>query len=292
MGMIDIQKTNITQLKTDCIVNAANTHLYSGGGVCGTIFKAAGYEELTEACRTIGYCETGKAVITPAFQLNAKYIIHAVGPIWKKDNQEEAKLLYSCYQNSLELAKKVNAHSIAFPLISSGIYGYPKKEAWEISIQACNAFIDTYPGYDIQIIFAVIDEETLQLGKAILNQYLKEEDLIKQINQDQLKEAIDFFSSYTKVAWTTDKRSLSYPVYPKKVFEYMQLLPADINYIENYQQFRNDITLEDLNIHQIQTVLTMLLRKEKYYDGFMAHYIEDGTILQLLLRLNKIITSI
>lgn len=72
----------------------------------------------------------------------------------------------------------------------------------------------------------------------------------------------------------------------------MQLLPADINYIENYQQFRNDITLEDLNIHQIQTVLTMLLRKEKYYDGFMAHYIEDGTILQLLLRLNKIITSI
>ncbi len=292
MSTIHIQHIGITKVTTDCIVNAANNHLYSGGGVCGAIFKAAGYKELTAACRNINYCETGNAVVTPAFQLNTNYIIHAVGPIWIDGQHHEPELLYRCYQNALKLATERACHSIGFPLISSGIYGYPKKEAWETAIQACSDFINEHPDYDINIIFAIPDDNTLQLGETILNQHLKEEDLIKQINQDQLQAAINFFADYKKVTWAkNEKGGLSYPIYPKEAFEYIQLLPADLNYMENYDQYCKNIYLEDLNIHQIRTILTMITRKERFYDGFLAHSIEDGTILHLLERLDDILNE-
>lgn len=162
---IRIKKTGITQLSTDAIVNAANENLYEGGGVCGAIFRDAGSAELTEACSNIGGCKTGKAVITPAFNLPAKFIIHAVGPVWQGGDRNEKTLLYSVYNESLNLAKKNNCRSIGFPLISAGIYGYPKKEAWKIAVQACYDFIKDNPDYDIEIIFAVLSDENLQIGE-------------------------------------------------------------------------------------------------------------------------------
>ena len=111
---IQIIKKGITKLEVDAIVNAANSQLQAGGGVCGAIFEEAGYKELTDACRKIGHCETGRAVITPGFSLKAKYIIHAVGPIWNGGNSGEAKLLYGSYFSALELAKQTDVIQSAF----------------------------------------------------------------------------------------------------------------------------------------------------------------------------------
>lgn len=169
MSSIQIQKSNIVDLQTDCIVNAANEGLWAGSGVCGAIFDAAGYDKLERACQAIGHCDTGSAVITLGFALKAKYIIHAVGPVWNGGQFQEAEKLYNCYRCSLELAKENNCHSIGFPLISSGIFGYPQKEAWEIAIQACFDFINANTSYEMNIVFAVLSDAVYQQGQKILN---------------------------------------------------------------------------------------------------------------------------
>ena len=169
-GKISIQKISITKLETDAIVNAANQGLWAGGGVCGAIFRDAGYEELTAACNAIGGCRTGNAVMTPGFNLPAKYIIHAVGPIWNGGSHNEPKLLYSAYRQSLILAMENGLHSIGFPLISAGIYGYPKDKAWRKALQACQDFLKNNPDYKMEIIFAVLDDSILQMGRKILDE--------------------------------------------------------------------------------------------------------------------------
>ncbi len=173
MNRIRIEKISITDAGTDCIVNAANSYLQGGSGVCGAIFNAAGWDELQKACDAIGHCDTGSAVITPAFNLKAKYIIHAVGPVWHGGNHHEPQLLYSCYQTSLKLAEENNCHSIAFPLISAGIYGYPKDQAWRKALQACNDYLEKHPDSDIDIVFAVLDPVILQMGKDELQRQMK-----------------------------------------------------------------------------------------------------------------------
>lgn len=165
MSSISIQKISITKLDTDAIVNAANSRLQNGGGVCGAIFQAAGASELQAACNKIGRCDTGSAVITPGFNLPAKYVIHAVGPIWHGGAYNEAQLLYSAYKQSLKVAKENGLHTVAFPLISAGIYGYPREEAWRKALQSCNDFIDANKDYEIDIIFAVLDDEILAMGR-------------------------------------------------------------------------------------------------------------------------------
>ena len=138
---LSLIRCDITTLQVDAIVNAANSALAPGGGVCGAIFKAAGYQELDAACKAIGGCSTGQAVITGGFALPAKYVIHTVGPIWHGGDRNEPQLLRDCYLNSLKLAAARGCQSIAFPLISSGIYGYPKKEAFKIAIAAIEEFL-------------------------------------------------------------------------------------------------------------------------------------------------------
>lgn len=134
---------DITIMETDAIVNAANLMLQMGGGVCGAIFRAAGAIELQRACNEIGRCETGQAIITKGFNLPAKYIIHTVGPIWRGGVNKEAERLAACYQNSLQLAMKYHVSSIAFPLISSGIYGYPREEALQIAKDSIHSFLES-----------------------------------------------------------------------------------------------------------------------------------------------------
>ena len=164
-GMISIINAGITDLDTDAVVNAANSGLYAGGGVCGAIFKDAGYNELDAACRKIGHCDTGSAVITPGFRLKAKYIIHAVGPMWNGGNRNEEQLLYSAYRKSLELALQYDCHSIGFPLISAGIYGCPKDIAWNNALNACRDFLAEHPEIDMQIVFAVPDPVIRKMGQ-------------------------------------------------------------------------------------------------------------------------------
>ena len=170
MIFIKIQKIGITDLDTDCIVNAANSQLAQGSGVCGAIFRAAGARELQAACNKIGHCPTGGAVITPGFALKAKYVIHAVGPIWQGGSHNEPQNLYSCYRESLERAKENDCHSIGFPLISAGIFGYPKDKAWRKALESCSDWIEENPDYDMDIIFAVLDDRILELGQKTMEE--------------------------------------------------------------------------------------------------------------------------
>jgi O-acetyl-ADP-ribose deacetylase (regulator of RNase III) len=137
----EIIKGDITKSKTDAVVNAAKSALKRGGGVCGALFAAAGADELQKECDELGGCKTGEAVITKGYNLPAKYIIHTVGPVWQGGNHNEEELLRNCYKNSLLTAKKHNLKSIAFPLISSGIFGYPKDEAMKVAASAINEFL-------------------------------------------------------------------------------------------------------------------------------------------------------
>lgn len=149
-------------METDAIVNAANCRLLMGGGVCGAIFNAAGAEKLEQACMEIGFCETGNAVITDGFNLPAKYIIHTPGPVWKSGSDKEKELLRSCYLNSLRLADSKGLNSIAFPLISSGIYACPKSIAVDI---ATEAFRDFLKDHDMEIYLVVFDKGALREGR-------------------------------------------------------------------------------------------------------------------------------
>ena len=132
----EITRNDLTKMRVDAIVNAANTSLQMGGGVCGAIFGAAGAEKLQAACNPLAPIKTGEAVITPGFDLPAKYVIHAAGPVYRDGNHDEEAQLRSCYTNALDLANKNGCESVAFPLISSGIYGYPKDEALAVATSA------------------------------------------------------------------------------------------------------------------------------------------------------------
>jgi len=162
----NIIRDDITRLHTDAIVNAANSNLLAGGGVCGAIFSAAGSDELQKACNKIGQCNIGEAVITKGYNLKTKYIIHTVGPMYGKDPENEAQQLYSCYKNSLSLAKTKKLHSIAFPVISSGIYGYPKTEAIKI---ATNAIKDFLKDNDMQVYLVVYDKSAFQISERLFS---------------------------------------------------------------------------------------------------------------------------
>ena len=165
MSRIQILKQSITHGGTDIMVNAANSALQEGSGVCGAIFRAAGEEELQKACNEIGYCHNGDAVITPAFKANAKYIIHTVGPIWYDGKHHEPQDLYSCYRESLDLARDRQCHSISFPLISAGIFGYPMDKAWHKALQACHDWMDANPNYDMDIIFCLLADTSIAQGR-------------------------------------------------------------------------------------------------------------------------------
>ena len=163
---------DITLLHTDAIVNAANKHLQMGGGVCGAIFAAAGEKDLQDACDKIGYCKTGDAVITDGFGLFALNIIHTVGPVWSGGSSGEEDLLASCYTKSLMLAAKNNIESIAFPLISAGIFGYPKKAAMAVAVSAIKNFLEEH---EMMVYLVIFDRKNFYADDdkyAYLNEYL------------------------------------------------------------------------------------------------------------------------
>lgn len=161
MGL-SIRRVDITTLEVDVIVNAANTELRQGGGVCGAIFRAAGAERLRRSCDALAPIRTGEAVITPGFGLPARYIVHTAGPIWRGGGHGEERLLRDSYVNSLQLAWKHGCMSIAFPLISSGIYGYPMEEAMRVASEAIRGFL---ADHDMTVVVAVLDQHVYRMGE-------------------------------------------------------------------------------------------------------------------------------
>jgi len=169
---LEIIRNDITKISVNAIVNAANTALKMGGGVCGAIFSAAGAENLQAECDIIGTCKVGEAVITSGYSLPAQHIIHTVGPIWRGGGSGEAQLLHNCYTNSLTLALQQGCESIAFPLISSGIYGYPKDQALQIAISAISEFL---LNHEMNVHLVVYDKRAFRLSAKLysdIEQYI------------------------------------------------------------------------------------------------------------------------
>ena len=161
---ISVERSDITTLAVDVIVNAANRSLLGGGGVDGSIHRAAG-PELLAACIDLNGCETGQAKITRGFKLPSKFVIHTVGPVWTGGEKNEASLLSSCYTRSLSLARDHELATIAFPAISTGAYGYPLMKATQIAVESVTNWQSVYPK---NVIFCCFDNQTLNIYEEIL----------------------------------------------------------------------------------------------------------------------------
>lgn len=170
MEKVELLQGDITKMEVDAIVNAANKSLLGGGGVDGAIHRAAG-PELLEETKTLNGCRTGEAKISGGYKLPAKYVIHTVGPVWKGGNKNEAQLLSNAYHNSLEVAKKHGLQTMAFPNISTGVYGFPKEKAAEIAISTVLDYLKNHPGIQ-KVYFICFDQENYRIYQEKLKEHL------------------------------------------------------------------------------------------------------------------------
>ena len=195
---LQIVRNDITKMKVDAIVNAANSSLLGGGGVDGCIHRAAGPELLAE-CKTLGGCETGSAKITGAYKLPCKYVIHAVGPRWLDGNHGERDQLISCYRTSLALAKEAKCETVAFPLISSGIYGYPKDQALRVAIDTISEFLLEN---DMTVFIVIFDKKAYRISEKLfadIEEYI--DDRYVDAHTDDRSERLRRMNAFEKVAY-------------------------------------------------------------------------------------------
>ncbi len=199
-----IVREDITKMKVDAIVTATNEDLIGDGGADGAIHQAAG-PLLEEACQRLGGCKTGEAKLTPGFALQANYIVHTVGPIWRDGRHNEKQLLTQCYQNSLQLAFDNSCESMAFPLISSGTYGYPKAEAFQVAVQTIQTFLLSH---DMMVYLVIFDKEAVQIGHKLFHDI--QEFIDDNYVADAASSALNFWGrSNRKMASTVQPISLS-----------------------------------------------------------------------------------
>ena len=251
---LKLVRNDITKMKVDAVVNAANSALKMGGGVCGAIFSAAGAQELQAECDQIGGCNVGEAVITAAYNLPAKYIIHTVGPIWQGGNANEAQLLHNCYINSLTLALKHQCQSIAFPLISSGIYGYPKDQALHIAFSAISQFLFAN---EANVYLVLFDKKAITLSEKLfsaIEQYIDDnyvdEHLLEErsrviehyvvYNSGSLSQDSKLFSARRSIEDVLDQLDISFTQMLLRLIDEKGLTLAHIAELERWEQKRKE----------------------------------------------------
>ena len=219
---------DITKAETTCIVNAAKPSLLGGGGVDGAIHRAAG-PELLEECRTLNGCETGQAKLTKGYKLSAEYVIHTVGPIYS-GSEADAKLLRNCYWNSLELARKNDIHSITFPAISTGVYGYPLREATEVALKTVSDWLKVNPNHGMSIGLACFDEKTKEVYESIWQENAEKWDqrTIIRENNGMLEQAIQFAMDAHKGS-SRKGTNTPYILHPLETLQILSSMNTDTN---------------------------------------------------------------
>ncbi len=262
-------RNDITKVHVDAIVNPANTDLQEGSGTSRAIYVAAGEEKLKEACKKIGYCASGKAVVTDGFELSAKYIIHAVGPVWKGGIFGEKRMLYSAYMEALNLAKEYGVDSIAFPLLSSGSYGYPKDKALKVAISAISDFL---MNNDILVYMVLYDRNSVTVSRRLfrsIEEYI--DDHYVESNNESYRPNQAGRQDPAQDGWLTvflqdGQKSQS------GSFNDMAMVP--MMSAEPMPQIKKSRKLEDIMKHMGETFSQMLLRmidEKGYTDAGIYH---------------------
>lgn len=285
MSSVEIKKIGITKADVDCVVNAANSGLWEGGGVCGAIFKEAGSRQLQAACDAIGGCEEGSAVITPGFNLKAKFIIHAVGPRWNGGHCGEEKKLYSCYQAAMKLAMENKCHSIAFPLISAGIFGYPKESAWEVAIRSVKGFLEAHSNYQIDVTFAVLADDMKAMGEKALNS--QKESVKAQpfhiVRFHKTNEENGYLSNWYLRDFSIDGKK--YCCVEQYMMEQKALLFADFEIAELIMQTQDQQRMQDLGraVRNFQPVIWDGRKQLIVYTGILAKFEQNPDLMGRLI---------
>ena len=275
---LKIVRDDITKMKVDAIVNAANNSLLGGGGVDGCIHRAAG-RELLEECRTLGGCETGSAKVTGAYKLPCKYVIHTVGPVWHGGGYGEREKLVSCYKTSLELAKEKKCESVAFPLISSGIYGYPKDQALKVAVDTIGSFLLKN---DMSVYIVIFDKKAYQIGGKLFA------DITEYIDDNYVSEHTDNIAERVRQKNVFMSAPQAAIHEPKTVDEALSMI--DESFSEMLLRKIDESGMTDAQCYKkanIDRKLFSKIRNDKYYKPSKQTAIAFAIALELSLEETK-----